>query len=306
MSVTGFDAAARRALLGVRDRSVPANTAFADTVARRIAPRFAGLKDADGVLAAARTLLADTGWIARLIAPLVEALRADPWFDPALRITRDGLRTAVVLADLPAVTLTASVTCAAALARLDLPATVVLSGRRAITCYVRGSGAQVRRWQLADATLRRCIEIERQTLRDGDLIEQDGRREGRLIVAATRDVVAVTATAKPGAAPLMHEFATAGGEHVRSATADDRAARAELLLTLLRASGRADAADCFDAMSRDPAFHLRWAAMREWLMLDARGARPRLAAMATGDPDTGVRAAAAQTLDRLDAQMAAA
>lgn len=294
------------AVPGARERSGAANAAFADSVRDGIAARFAGLDDADAVLAEARTLLADSAWIAALIAPLVDALREDPWFDPALRITRDSLRTAVVLADLPQVTLTASVTRAAALARLACPATMVLSGRRALTLYVRGGEAEMRRWRLAARPPRRCVELDRHRLRDGDLIAQDGRRDGRLIVAAACDVVAVTATAKPGADLLVHEFSTIDGRYVRSATADDRASRAELLLALLRASGRADAGDCFDMMSCDPAFHLRWAAMREWLMLDARAARTRLAMMAAADPDAGVRAAAAQTLDRLDARMAAA
>lgn len=287
-------------------RSLSANAGFAAAVRRAVAPRFAGLEAPDTILAEARGLLADSVWIADLIAPLVDALRVDPWFDPALRFTRDSLRTAVVLADLPEVTLTASVTSAARLAQLALPATVVLSGRRALTLHVCAGHAQVRRWRLAETGPRHCVEIERQTLRDGDLVAIDGRREGRLIVAADRDVVTVTATAKPGADPLMHEFSTWDGRLVRSATADDRTSRAELLLTLLRASGRSDAADCFELISSDAAFHLRWAAMREWLMLDARAARPRLAEMAAGDPDAGVRAAAAQTLDRLDARMAAA
>ncbi|OYX52390.1 MAG: hypothetical protein B7Y97_01205 [Sphingomonas sp. 32-66-10] len=290
----------------VLDTRAHSNAAFAEAVRDRVAARFDGLSDADAVLEQARALLADSDWVAGLIAPLIDALRADPWFDPALRMTRDALRTAVVLADLPGVTLTASVTSAAALARIDPPATVVLSGRRALTLYVRGGQAQVRRWQLAEAGPRRCVEIPCLQLADGCLVELDGRREGRLIVAAARDVVAITATAKPGADPLLHEFAIADGRPVRSATADDRASRAELLLALLRASGRSDAADNFDAMTRDPAFHLRWAAMREWLMLDARTARPRLAEMAGMDPDAGVRAAATQTLERLDARIAAA
>lgn len=289
-----------------RAHSTSANAAFADTVRDRVAARFDGLTDAESVLAQARALLSDRDWVADLIAPLVAALRADPWFDPAVRMTRDALRTAVVLADLPGVTLTASVTSAAALARLDPPATVVLSGRRALTSYVRGGRARVRRWRLADSGPRRCVEITPLQLADGDLIALDGRHEGRLIVAADSDVVAITATAKPGADPLIHEFAIADGVPIRSATADDRASRAELLLALLRASGRSDAADSFDAMTRDPAFHLRWAAMREWLLLDARTARPRLAEMAEADPDPGVRTAATQTLDRLDTRLAAA
>ncbi len=290
----------------IQDRAESANAAYADMVRDRIGARFDGLDDADAIIAQARSLFADTAWLADLIAPLLAALQADPWFSPALHMTRDALRTAVVLADLPGLSLTASVTSAAALGRIDPAATIALPGRRALTLYVRGGQAEMRRWRLADGGERRCIEVGRLNLRDRDLIELDGRREGRLIVAATSDVVAITATAKPGADPLIHEFAIADGRPVRSATADDRASRAELLLGLLRISGRSDAGGCFDTMTRDPAFHLRWAAMREWLMLDARAARPRLAEMAVADPDAGVRAAAAQTLARLDTRLAAA
>lgn len=282
------------------------NAAFADAVRRHVALRFDGLSDVDAVLDRARVMLSNGAWIADLLAPLIDALRADPWFDPALRMTSNALRTAVVLTDLENVTLTASVTSAAALARLDPPTTVVLSGRRALTRYVRGGAARMRRWQLAEGSQRRCVERAPLTLHDGALIELDGRREGRVIVAANSDVVAITATAKLGADPLIHEFAITDGLPIRSATADDRASRAELLLALLRASGRRDAAESFAVMTRDPAFHLRWAAMREWLMLDACAARCRLAEMAATDPDPGVRSAAAQTLHRLDARLAVA
>jgi hypothetical protein len=69
-----------------------------------------------------------------------------------------------------------------------------------------------------------------------------------------------------------------------------------MLLAFLRLAGRADAGPQFDAATRDPAFHLRWAAMREWLALDARAAMPRLEAMMVADPHVEIREAAARTL----------
>ena len=182
--MTAFDPA----LSDSRARSASANANFAQDVRAGVARHFEGLDDADAVLAQARKLFTDGDWIAALIQPLVDGLRADPWFSPALRVTRDALRTAVVLADLPEVTLTASVTSATALARLALPATLVVSGRRALILHVRGGEVTVRRWRLAGTMPPRCDEVEGQLLRDGDLVELDGRFEGRLIVAATREV----------------------------------------------------------------------------------------------------------------------
>ena len=67
--------------------------------------------------------------------------------------------------------------------------------------------------------------------------------------------------------------------------------------------GARDAAEAFESASRHPAFHLRWAAMREWLMLDARAARRRLAEMGASDPNAEIRAAARATLPALDRRL---
>ena len=274
---------------------------------QHVAARMAGLEHPDAIRTAAVALLSDCTWLADMLAPLIAGLAADPWFAPAIRVQRDARRTALVLADLPALTLSASITAAAPLTSAGPPASFVLPGRQRVTRYLRGGEAHVRRWQrIGSDDPVRCCEVAGDTLADGMLTVQDGVREARLIVAATRDVVAVTATVKPGADPLVREFAVADGRLLRQASTDDAASRAELLLMLLRASGRTDAGACFDSASHDAAPQLRWAAMREWLMLDARAAHPRLTAMAAHDPDAAVRDAARRTLATLAARMAAA
>ncbi|WP_343520130.1 hypothetical protein [Sphingomonas sp.] len=303
--------AAEQALAGARARSAPINAAWLAGPLQAIAARFTHDASATQVEAQAKALLLSTDWTERLLAPLIAALRTDPWFEPPFKTSRDALRTGIVLIDCPTVTVAATITSAEALRKIPVPATLVIPGRITLTRYVRGGNASMRRWQakLAGPDFNAAAEppaaeIEPLVLGDGELVRQDGRRCGHLVVEADSDIVALIATIKPGAAPLMREYAVTDGRFVRAASADDATSRIEMLLTFLRISGRADAAEAFESASRHPAFHLRWAAMREWLMLDARTARRRLAEMGAGDPNAEVRAAARATLPALDRRLA--
>ncbi|MEI9852870.1 MAG: hypothetical protein WDN24_20645 [Sphingomonas sp.] len=251
----------------------------------------------------AERLLEDAGWAEMLLAPLAGALADDPFFEPPFRLSRDALRTGAVLFDCPAASLTGSVLGAAAMAALPPPATIVFSGRVTVTRYVRAGGATLRRWRtepitpgFSAAAAPPCMPLAPLALADGDVLRTDGRAHAQLLADARSDVVMLVFTMRGGAAALMREHRVADGALVRVASADDRASRIEMLLTFLRLAGRADAGARFDAATHEPAFHLRWAAMREWLALDAAAALPRLEEMAADDPNAEVRAAAALTL----------
>lgn len=297
-------------LADARSRSAPVNAKWLTGPAADAVAEFKDIDDAGEIEARAAAHLADPSRLEALLAPLIAALRADPWFEPVFKVSRDRLRTGVVLLDCPAVTFSATVTGARELDRLPAPATVILSGRVTLTRYLRGGGARMRRWgaepagnDFNAATATAAHEIAPIAIADGMLIRQDGRSTGHLLTQAKTDILAVTATLKTNAGPLIREYAIADGALVRTACADDAASRIEMLLTFLRVSACTDAGPLFDTMSRHPAFHLRWAAMREWLMLDAQAARARLADMATHDPNAEVRAAAAVTLLPLDRRL---
>jgi hypothetical protein len=299
--------------VGARQRSMPINAAWLSGPQRALAARFDGMADVERGIAAACDLLADAAWAAALLAPLIEALDADPWFEPPFRASRDPLRTGAVLLDGAGVAISATVIGAARSARLPAPVSVVVPGRVSVTRYVRGGGGRMRRWrtdrvpaQFDAAAVAPCVEIAPLALTDGMVVTHDGRTQGHVIEGAQDDIVALTVSIKFGAEPLTREYRIADGSFIHAASADEAASRIEMLLTFLRVSGRADAAMAFDGASRHPAFHLRWAAMREWLMLDARAARPRLAELARDDADAQIRAAAATTLAALDRRLAAA
>lgn len=248
----------------------------------------------------AERLFADTAWAEALIEPLVTALARDPLFEPPFKVSRVACRTGAILFECPAASIVASVASATA---MRVPATIVFTGRVAVTRYVKTGGATLQRWdaEQVDATFSAATAAPARPLpaivpADGEVRRLDGRIQAQFATGARSDMVALTATIRPGAAPLMREYAIADAALLRAASTDDRASRTEMLLSFLRLSGRADAGEQFRSVTRDPVFHLRWAAMREWLALDARAALPRLAEMASSDANAEVRAAATQTL----------
>ena len=272
---------------------------------RSLVARFDALPagDADAVAASATALLAEAGWVGDLLAPLLAALRADHAVEPPLRVVRDRLRIGAILFDHPLVSISAAILSGRALAALPPPASMVVSGRLAIVRYHRAGGARWRGWEAGPVApgftageappLR---PLPDRPLGDGDVVQQDGRVAGGLLLGAGEDVVTLTALVRPEAAPLAREYTLPSGTLLRVAALGEEASRTHMLLTLLRLSGRADAATCFEEATRSAAFHLRWSAMREWLALDLTAALPRLARMAAADPHPEVRAAARTTL----------
>ncbi len=263
--------------------------------------------DAEAVAEVALRILGRPEMVTGLFDQLTAALADDPWFEPPFRVSRDRLRVGAALFDHPLAAISATVMSAAALAEMPPPASIAVSGRLALVRYVRGGGARLRLWTADPAgpdfssdRARPAEPLGTVALADGMILRIDGRTRATLTEGAASDVVTITVTVRVGVAPYQREYALPGGEFVRMATLDDGAARTQMLLTFLRHAKRADAAPWFEAATCDGAFFLRWSAMREWLALDARGALPRLRAMAD-DPNMEVRAAAVAMLPMVEA-----
>lgn len=301
--------AERSALDAAAARSFAAAARFrASEPYRALEAAFAG----NAVEDAAAIVLADAEWVGALIAPLVAALADDPWFEPPFRVARDGLRIGTVLFENPAVSIAATVLSADALSAAPRPQTVVVPGRLTLTHYVRAGNARLRLWDaepmgedFSAETARPCRPAPDLVLRDGAVVRLDGRTRGHLIESAQSDVVTLNATIRAATAPYAREYAIGSGALVRIATNDDRAARTQMLLAYLRLAQRPGAQQRFAAATRDPAFFLRWGAMREWLAIDTRAALPRLREMAEADPNAEVRAAARATLALVEHRIAA-
>lgn len=291
-------------LRAAHDRSTAVAAAWRNGAGYRQAEAaFAGEGlTADDVAVRAVGLLADDRWMAALIAPLVDALAVDDWFQPPLRVSRDPLRVGALLFEHPSVTISASILSADVLRSLPPPRSVVVPGRLSVVRYWRSGGATLRRWQTDRAgagfsaqAAAPCRVIKPLRPRDGDVVTIDGRTQAMLIDAATADVVTITATIRADSAPFMREYAVGDGRLLCVAALDDQASRAQMLLAFLRHTGRVDAVESLAAATHDPAYFVRWWAMREWLALDVASALPRLHEM-TVDPNAEVRTAAAAML----------
>lgn len=292
--------AMRAAILRARPGSAAFASGFAGSPAhRRIAAAFDGAADP---VAAAAALLDRTDWLDALLAQPIERLRDDPFFDPPLRASRDALRIGAVLFESAGVWITATILSGDAAARAPRTPVCVAPGRISLTRYVRAGGAHLERWHVgppADpfiaAQAAAAAPLPPMPLNDGQVVVHDGRVEAQRLAGACGDVVMVSIALEAGAAPLVREYAVDGGRLTRVAMLDEWPARAAMMLRLLREQGRRDAGECFDLASRDPAFFLRWEAMREWLTLDVPAALPRLGQMA-GDPHPEVAGAAGAML----------
>jgi hypothetical protein len=274
---------------------------------RAILRSFEGMRCPEALADAAEAVLAGTDWAA-LLAPLVEALAANPFFEPPFRISRDAVRTGAVLIDAQQVSISASLLDGKA---LPSPAAIAFPGYITVTRYLKSGGATLRRWEadpltpdFSAATAAPCRPLSPLALTDGAIHRCDGRIRAQLLGDAHGPILQIAATIRAGAAPLIREHRIADGALVRVVSADEAASRTEMLLAFLRHARRVDANPHFEAATRDSAFHTRWAAIREWLTLDAPAALSRLAEMAANDPHPEVRTAAIATLATVEARLA--
>lgn len=298
----GFPESLREQLIASRALSLDiAKDWRASPAYRKVVERLTG-SDPETLAQQAEAVLAGTDWAA-LLDPLLAALVRHPLAEPPFRVSRDAVRTGAVLIETPYVSISASTLDGRA---LPSPATIIFPGYITVTRYLKSGGATLRRWEVdpltpdfTSATAPPCRSLAPIRLEDDRVLRCDGRTRAQLPGDAGGPIALIVATIRLGAAPLIREHRIADGALVRVASADEAASRTEMLLGFLRRLGRTDAGPRFDAASRDPAFHTRWTAMREWLGLDWRGALPRLGEMAADDPHPEVRTAAATTLARI-------
>ncbi|HEY0325411.1 MAG TPA: HEAT repeat domain-containing protein [Allosphingosinicella sp.] len=264
-------------------------------------------RSAAAVLDAARTFLDDDHAVAACLAPLIEAARSDPFFRPPLRHGSSPIHTGLLLFDRPELMIFLSVVSAEAVAAKRVfrqgGASIILPGTHSLYKFIKSGDATLSIWEapevdgdFSSAAGPRCRRAERRRMRDGEMLELDGGRQTFVIDHAVSDIVYLHATTQVDAAPLSVQYDSESLEFVGASSTDEASSRAHLMLSLLRSMDRQDAVPVFEAMLRSPHFYMRWAAMRDFLALDADRAVPLLREMARNDAHPDVREAAAQTL----------
>lgn len=294
---------------GARARRRQAVRAFADGWLDR--PVLTGLRNrvgaidaaqadaATAVLDAARPLLEETAWIAEGLAELARLARADPLFEPPLRPIATARQKGLQLFHHPLLSisvLTLEGDAGPGPSRIGFP------GHASLVRFLRGRGGRIDLWRLESddggfsaAGAGRCRPAGSIAIDEAAILAFDGARETWTLAATERDPVIVQATARIGAAPLRREYEAAGGALLEASATDAAAVRMQLMASLLRTMGRADAASALADVAREGPFHMRWHIARELAALDRAAALPLLEAMALADPHPEVRAAAART-----------
>lgn len=263
--------------------------------------------DAEAVLACARMAMMDEDGLEEIFACLIEGAADDPFFRPAMRNVASEIHSGILLFDTPELTLFLSVMPAEGLAakRLgrDGRRSIVFPGQLSLHKFIRSGGATFSFWEapLIEAGFTaqssgRCRLAERRCMKDGELLQLDGRRRTFVIDHASSDLVYLQAVVTAGRAPLTVEYDSDTFEFAGASSTDEVSSRTQMMLTLLRTMERQDAVPLMIAMLDNPNFYARWQAMRELLALDAEAALSHLKSFASGDPHPEVRAAAAATL----------
>ena len=264
-------------------------------------------RSAAAVLDAARNFLDDEQAVTLCLAPLIEAALSDPFFRPPLRHGSSPVHTGLLLFDRPELMIFLSVVSAEAVAAKRVfrqgGASIILPGTHSLYKFLKSGEATLSIWEapevnagFSSAAGTTCRRAERRLMRDGETLELDGGRHTFVIDHAVSDIVYLHATTQVGAAPLSVQYDSESLEFVGASSTDEASSRAHLMLSLLRSMDRRDAAPVFEAMLESPHFYMRWAAMRDFLALDAARAVPHLQEMARSDRHPDVREAAAQTL----------
>ena len=272
-------------------------------------------KSAEAVAAAARALLADDAWLDRAIAGLAEAMRADPYFEPPFRAMSGDLHAGLILFEDAHLSIAAGVTRISELAaRKDGKrgaTSVGFSGRVSVLKFVKAGEARISFWEappitadFSAATAGQCARTGERQLTDGDILTIDGRHQTYVIEQARANLLVLQAEISLDAAPLGVEYDSRSLAYVGCSAVRDGASRIQMISTLLRKLGAAEAAPVLAGFLDHPDFFVRWHVMRELLGLDAEAALPHLKRMAARDPHEDVRRAARATLDRLQAPSA--
>ncbi|GAA4774290.1 hypothetical protein GCM10023219_22150 [Stakelama sediminis] len=290
------DSAFRHAVLAAHERrEAVARQWYGSRAFKEMCARLEQLGEDDAGLNAARAMLTDRAWPPDLLSPLVSALQVDAFADLPVQMRRDATGTTLALWDSGRARLSVALWSASELNLRAATDAVVLPGERVLTAYHRAGTARLQRWELTSDTsrLRRLADI---TISDGDVVLCDGRYQVHRLVDARCDIVAVQIRFRGEGDGIRRQYRCSDGQMLSAEIADPDAARRSMLLTLLRVSGRSDAAAQFEAATRHRHHFLRWEAMREWLALDALSAQSRLREMAAADAHAEVRKAAAHML----------
>ncbi|MBU6265891.1 MAG: hypothetical protein KGN34_00025 [Sphingomonadales bacterium] len=208
---------------------------------------------------------------ARFVAAQAEALARAPLAHLAHRHFTDGINSTLLLGRSGGVTLTLVAIDGAALAARPAATAVSCPPIEAWDRVLAGS---------ADAETIRCtpdgphsarLDPTARALTPGAVIARDARNTGLLWRKVHGRLVLLSLQRRARTSEPACEYRLADGGLIHRAAGNPRESRLEMMVSLLGAMGRADAAPLLAEIAREPGPEaLRWQALREGLGLDTR------------------------------------
>ena len=275
----------------------------------RLDAELAGLVDptAEQILGAARRFMDERDEIEAMLRATLALNRVDPFYRPPFYPLSSDIHNGLLLVHNPLVSIALNVTHVDILAAKKAgprgATSVAFTGQLSLNRFLKAGGATLALWEapeIADTFVAseagHCRMAGRLTLRDGDELVIDGRRQSFTIEHATGEMVYLQAVVQAQAAPLTTEYDSKSMAFIGASSTDDASSRVQMMVSLLRTMERDDALPIIIEALDNPQFYTRWHIMRELLAMDADAALPPLRRMASSDPHPEVRAAAEQTL----------
>ena len=263
--------------------------------------------DLDKLSRAAAWALQQDEAIAALVEELISEARGDPFFRPPLRTVRGDLHSGLLLFQSDEIVISLGVIRLEPLAaKKAMPlerSSIVFNGERTLLRLLRSGSALFSFWEappagtdFSAASAGTCRLVGRRRVRDGEMLDVDGRRQSFVIENAQADIVLLQATVHRSDAPVSVEYDSRDGTFVGASSAVESDSRLEMMATLLRLLDAREAISLLSEALAGSSFHTRWHIMRELLAWDAEAALPILHTMSATDPHPEVREAACRTL----------
>ena len=265
-------------------------------------------RTAEALIAAARRFMDRAGELDAMMAELIAASRADPFFRPPFHPLVSEAHNSLLLYHHPDLSISLGVTGVDMLAAKKTgrtgPASINFTGYATLLRFLKAGGATLSFWEApaieddftADAA-GSCRLVGCRRIEDGEEIVIDGRRHSFVIEHAESDILSFQAVARAGSAPVGVEYDSDSLAFIGASSTDEASSRVQMMVSLLRALGRDDAFPLFEEALASPLFYTRWHVMREMLAMDAEAALPSLRRLAEADPHPDIRAAAQHTLE---------
>lgn len=267
--------------------------------------------DAAVVAEAARALLADDRWVDALVSRLADEMRADPYFEPPFRALRSDIHSGLLIYEDEHLTIAAGVSRLSNLAARKQQGggkgSIHFSGQISVLRFLKAGGTTLSFWacnpigpEFSATNAGECRSTGAFEIEEGETIVVDGRRQSYIIEQAAANFIVLQANLKTGQAPVSVEYDAVTRRFIGCSAVDEGDCRIQMVATLARTLGHADAFEAIASFLDHPSFFVRWHAMKELLGIDAGAATPRLEHMAVADPHADVRAATRQVIERLE------